>query len=392
MKHFEEIQVIGDGGFGIVTKCRDRETGEIVAIKKMKQKFTNFEECLQLKEVKSLRKIKHENVERLLQVFRENEYLYLVFELLGESLFKTIQKRKEPFSNQEVRYIMHQILSGIAIIHKQGFFHRDIKPDNILWSESDGKLKISDFGLAREIRSRPPYTEYVGTRWYRAPEIILKHPFYNSPVDIWSVGCICCELYMLKPIFPGTSETDQLFKIMSVLGTPTSNQWPDFSKLVQKRNMRIISTPAQDLQALMPTATPEAIDFIKLCLQYDPINRPSAAKLLQHRFLLGEKIPPVIATNQQTKAQTSRPIAQQQQQQGNIDQTYNYMPTLNGNEKKQNQNQFSYTNKQQQNQMYQQQAATPSKMGYQNYRITAQVKPIISQNLPFYSPQYEKKY
>jgi protein kinase len=187
MKRYEELEVVGNGAFGTVTKCRDNQTGEVVAIKKMKQRYSSFDECLQLKEVKSLRKIKHPNVVKLLQVFRENDCLHLVFELCGSSLLRSLIERGA-HSEGEVRQIMSQILTGLAYVHRQGFFHRDIKPDNLLWQ--DQVLKIADFGLAREIRSRPPFTEYCGTRWYRAPEIMLRSDFYNSPVDIWSAGAI----------------------------------------------------------------------------------------------------------------------------------------------------------------------------------------------------------
>lgn len=326
MNQFEEIKVLGGGGFGTVTKCREIKTGEIVAIKKMKQKFSSFEECLQLKEVKSLRKIKHENVCRLLQVFRENESLYLVFECLGETLFKTIANRNGiPFEESEIRYILNELLSGLAVVHKQGFFHRDIKPDNLLWSDT-GRLKISDFGLAREIRSKPPYTNYVGTRWYRAPEIILHHPFYNSPVDIWSVGCIAAELFMLKPLFPGTSESDQFFKILNILGTPTSSEWPDFSKLAQKRGLHPTMSSGVDLASLMPDASQDAIDFIKQCLEYDPKNRPSASRLLQHRFLQGVKTVPKIGAASKsvtaTRTLSNLPEKQQSPKQINVAQPY----------------------------------------------------------------------
>lgn len=172
MKNFEEIEVIDEGAFGTVLKYRNKETGELVAIKKMKQRFASFNECLALKEVKSLRKIKHENVLRLLQIFRENDHLYLVFELLNGSLLKSIQERQDPFAESQVRNIIFQMLEGLQVVHKNGFFHRDIKPENIMWR--DETLKIGDFGLAKEIRSRPPYTEYVGSRWYRAPEVLLK--------------------------------------------------------------------------------------------------------------------------------------------------------------------------------------------------------------------------
>lgn len=304
MKHFEEIKVLGDGAFGVVTKCRNKDNDTLVAIKKMKAKYNSFEECLQEKEVKSLRKIKHENVEKLLQVFRENDHLYLVFELLDESLLKTMSKRTQPFSNEEVRYIMNQILSGLNIVHKQGFFHRDMKPDNLLWSQ-DGVLKIADFGLAREIRSRPPYTEYISTRWYRAPEIILRHPFYNSPVDIWAAGAIMAELYMLKPIFPGNSETDQLYKIASVIGNPTMESWPDGVRLAAKTGFKMGNGSHTSLQQLMPNASPEALDLMQQLFQYDPSRRPSASQALTHPFFKGPSINPLQNTLQQTNKITS---------------------------------------------------------------------------------------
>ena len=101
-----------------------------------------------------------------------------------------------------------------------GYFHRDLKPENLLCSGPEC-VKIADFGLARETRSRPPYTDYVSTRWYRAPEVLLRSTNYNSPIDIWAMGCIMAELYTLRPLFPGSSEIDEIFKICAVLGTPT---------------------------------------------------------------------------------------------------------------------------------------------------------------------------
>lgn len=320
MKNFDEIKVLGDGAFGVVTKCYDKENHQYVAIKKMKQRYSNFEECLQEKEVKSLRKIKHENVERLLQVFRENDHLYLVFELLDESLLKTINSRKEPFSDAEVRYIMHNVFSGLAAVHKQGFFHRDMKPDNLLWS-NDHVLKIADFGLAREIRSRPPYTEYISTRWYRAPEIILRHPFYNSPVDIWAAGCIMAELYMLRPLFQGTSETDQLIKISNILSPPDMQTWADGVKLIAKNRVRLPPSSGVPLSTLMPNASPEAIDLITQCLLYDPAKRPSASQAMQHRFFDGPKVQPMLASEINSTTKTSFMQAMP-----------NFMPQRNANE------------------------------------------------------------
>ncbi|OHS98583.1 CMGC family protein kinase [Tritrichomonas foetus] len=290
MKRFEEICVVGDGAFGVVTKCRDKETGDIFAIKKMKQRYATFDECLQLKEVKSLRKIKHENVIRLLQVFRENDHLYLVFEFIPDgSLLKTIQSHNGPFSEPEIRFVMAQLFEGLNYTHRQGFFHRDIKPENILWSGD--VLKIGDYGLAREIRSRPPYTEYVSTRWYRAPEIVLHHEFYNSPVDIWAAGCIMAELFTLKPLFQGASETDQLFKICSIMGTPGQGNWPDGLRLATRLGIRLPQSAPTPLACVIPNASSEAIDLLKELLQLDPAKRLNATQALQHPFFKGDRCP-----------------------------------------------------------------------------------------------------
>ena len=292
MRRFEEIKTIGDGAFGIVTKCKDKETGEFVAIKKMKQKFHNFDECLQLKEVKSLRRLKHENIVKLLQIFKDNDYLYLVFELLDSSLLNTLNSREKPFSEPEIRYIITHLLKGLVHIHKQGFFHRDLKPDNLLW-DKNGYLKIADFGLAREIRSRPPFTEYISTRWYRAPEIILRHEFYNSPVDLWAVGAIMAELYNNKPLFPGTSEIDQLIKIFNIIGTSTLQNWTDSSKLLTKTNIKLQFTPQIPLNQIIPNASLEAIDLMNQLFKLDPSQRPSASQALNHSFFNGELISPI---------------------------------------------------------------------------------------------------
>lgn len=134
-------------------------------------------------------------------------------------IFLLIENREKPFAEGIIRNILYQIFQGLNFMHKHGFFHRDIKPENLLCNGPE-LIKIADFGLARETRSRPPYTDYVSTRWYRAPEVLLRSTNYSSPIDIWAIGCIMSELYTLQPLFPGRSEIDQIFRICSVLGTP----------------------------------------------------------------------------------------------------------------------------------------------------------------------------
>ncbi|PWA25849.1 hypothetical protein CCH79_00001575, partial [Gambusia affinis] len=219
MNRYTTLRQLGDGTYGSVILGRCLESGELVAIKKMKRKFYSWEECMNLREVKSLKKLNHANVIKLKEVIRENDHLYFIFEYMKENLYQLMKDRTRLFPESAVRNIMFQILQGLAFIHKHGFFHRDMKPENLLCMGPE-LVKIGDFGLAREIRSRPPYTDYVSTRWYRAPEVLLRSTSYNSPIDQWAVGCIMAELYTLRPLFPGSSEVDTIFKICQVLGTP----------------------------------------------------------------------------------------------------------------------------------------------------------------------------
>jgi serine/threonine protein kinase len=167
-----------------------------------------------------------------------------------------------------------QVTEGLAFMHRNGFFHRDMKPENLL--TYNNVVKICDFGLAREVRSSPPYTEYVSTRWYRAPELLLRSRNYNSPVDIFALGCIMAELYMQAPLFPGSSEIDQLNKIVKVLGTPEQSAWPEGYKLASARSYHFPEAKPQSLSDLIPDASMEAIDLMEAMLQYASRKRPTA--------------------------------------------------------------------------------------------------------------------
>lgn len=157
----------------------------------MKQKYHSWDECVELREIKSLRKLDSPNVIKLKEVLLVSDELYMVFEYLEYNLYEVYAKMKEKgssFTETEIKSMIYQILSGLAHMHKNGFFHRDMKPENILLYNN--VVKVCDLGLAREIRSRPPFTDYVSTRWYRAPELLLRCTNYNSPVDIFALGCI----------------------------------------------------------------------------------------------------------------------------------------------------------------------------------------------------------
>ncbi|XP_067092359.1 serine/threonine-protein kinase ICK-like isoform X2 [Osmerus mordax] len=321
MNRYTTLRQLGDGTYGSVILGRSLESGELVAIKKMKRKFYSWDECMNLREVKSLKKLNHANVVKLKEVIRENDHLYFVFEYMKENLYQLMKDRTRLFPESAVRNIMFQILQGLAFIHKHGFFHRDMKPENLLCMGPE-LVKIADFGLAREIRSRPPYTDYVSTRWYRAPEVLLRSTSYSSPIDQWAVGCIMAELYTLRPLFPGSSEVDTIFKICQVLGTPKKNDWPEGYQLATAMNFRWPQCVPSNLRSLIPNASPEAIHIMRDLLQWDPKKRPASGQALRYSyFYVGQ----VLGTPQQileqgrpqpaTLASHPPPLSQQPMQQ-----------------------------------------------------------------------------
>uniref|UniRef100_A0A8C6YXK4 non-specific serine/threonine protein kinase n=1 Tax=Nothoprocta perdicaria TaxID=30464 RepID=A0A8C6YXK4_NOTPE len=283
MNRYTTIRQLGDGTYGSVLLGRSIESGELIAIKKMKRKFYSWEECMNLREVKSLKKLNHANVVKLKEVIRENDHLYFVFEYMKENLYQLMKERNKLFPESTVRNIMYQILQGLAFIHKHGFFHRDLKPENLLCMGPE-LVKIADFGLAREIRSRPPYTDYVSTRWYRAPEVLLRSTSYSSPIDIWAVGCIMAEVYTLRPLFPGASEIDTIFKICQVLGTPKKNDWPEGYQLASSMSFRWPQCVPNNLKTLIPNASSEAVQLMRDMLQWDPKKRPTASQALRYPY------------------------------------------------------------------------------------------------------------
>eukprot|EP00760_Papus_ankaliazontas_P028038 PhM_4_TR3497/c0_g1_i1/m.60907/K08829/MAK; male germ cell-associated kinase len=284
MNRYKVHGTLGDGSYGLVLKATMNETGDVVAVKKMKRKFATWQECMELREIRSLKKLSHPNIIKLREVIRENEELYFVFEYCEANLYQLMRSLQKALPEHRIRTIMFQTLSGLAYMHRQGFFHRDIKPENILCVPDGDQCKIADFGLAREIRSRPPFTDYVSTRWYRAPELLLRSTTYNSPVDLWAVGVLMAELYTLRPLFPGTSESDELFKICSVLGTPTMQLWPEGLRLASALGIRLPQIVPTPLSALIPNASPEALQVIQALLVYDPMKRPTSAETLQFPF------------------------------------------------------------------------------------------------------------
>lgn len=210
-----------------------------------------------------------------------------------------------PLPDPVIRDVSKQILQGLSHMHKHGFFHRDIKPENLLVrgcppeevfrSAKDKvsvfknmEIKIADFGLAREIRSRPPYTDYVATRWYRAPELLLRSGpgQYSSAVDLWAVGCIIGELYAGKPLAAGATEANQFFKLCHLLGPPSSQEWSYGIRLVYNCGLVLPATTEKEdsLEYLCTGAPQEAFSLLRSLLSWNPARRPNATAALKHAY------------------------------------------------------------------------------------------------------------
>ncbi|TQE02956.1 hypothetical protein C1H46_011443 [Malus baccata] len=286
MEKFEMIKKLGGGAYGTVFAALHKQTGELVAIKKLNQRCSSLQQCLSLPEVQSLSKLNHPNIVQLKEVIVQHSSAYFVFEYMQSSLDNLIEtKRQTGFTEDEIRNMCYQMFQGLAYMHKTGYFHRDMKPENVLVKE--GAVKIGDLGSAKEIDSPPPYTDYVTTLWYRAPEVMLRSDRYCPKVDMWAMGAIMAELFSLQPLFPGRSDADQIFKICSVIGRPTLGSWRNGLLLARQMNYQFPQTDGFGLSATIPSASESAIKLISSLCSWDPSARPTAADALKHPFFVG---------------------------------------------------------------------------------------------------------
>ena len=221
MHKYRLIGKKGEGTFSEVLKAQCIKNGKYMAIKCMKNHFDSLEQVNNLREIQALRRLSpHPGVIKLIEVLYDQPTgrLALVFELMDMNIYELIRGRRHYLAEGRLKNYMYQLLKSMDHMHRNGIFHRDIKPENILIT--DDELKLADFGSCRGIYSKQPYTEYISTRWYRAPECLLTDGFYNYKMDMWGVGCVYFEMLSLYPLFPGTNELDQINKIHNILGTP----------------------------------------------------------------------------------------------------------------------------------------------------------------------------
>ena len=287
MEKFELLKVIGQGTFGTVYKAKEKSSHQIFALKIMKNTFQSWSECENLREVKFLKIFEHENIVKLHEVIQDGYKLILVFEYMEMNIYELIKKNitlKTRISERLIKKIIKQILKALAFMEDHGFFHRDLKPENILITGQ--KVKIADFGLVKELNSQQPFSDYISTRWYRAPECLLNAPVYDSSIDIWAVGLIMTELYNLKPLFPGANGTDQLTRIFNVIGYPSFFHWPEGVLLAKKINFKLHNNinSVVFLDRLIANISQEGLNIIEEMLNLDPNCRPKAVDLLKHHY------------------------------------------------------------------------------------------------------------
>ncbi|XP_067285495.1 mitogen-activated protein kinase 7 [Pseudorasbora parva] len=296
-EEYDVIETIGTGAYGVVSSARRRDNGQQVAIKKIPNAFevvTNAKRTL--RELKILKHFKHDNIIAIKDILQPVlphsafKSVYVVLDLMESDLHQIIHSR-QPLTPEHTRYFLYQLLRGLKYIHSANVIHRDLKPSNLLVNENC-ELKIGDFGMARGLsashseESRSFMTEYVATRWYRAPELMLSLYHYSLAIDLWSVGCIFGEMLGRRQMFPGKNYVHQLQLILSVLGTPPESIIGSIGSDRVRSYVRSLPSKAPEpLAALYPQAEPNALDLLSAMLRFDPRERVSACQALEHPYL-----------------------------------------------------------------------------------------------------------
>jgi cell division cycle 2-like len=324
---YEKLNRLQEGTYGVVYRARDRKSGRVVAMKRIKldDARSGFPTA-ELREIRALSKLKAcENIVDLIEVVvgRSLNSVYLVMEYVEHDLHQILsrmaQGKTARFTPAQAKCVVADLLRGLDYLHENWFMHRDIKPSNLLYG-NNGVLRIGDFGLARECGTTPPpptvvveashlpgeppqvrevgpYTGGVVTLWYRAPEVLLGSESYDgAPVDVWAAGCVMAEILLCVPLLRGAGQLDQITKMFSLLGTPDEAVWPGYEDLphVRRATLPSYSRGTQRLRERVSSELLSNTGFQLLCelLSYNPHDRFTASEALRHPWFVQERPPP----------------------------------------------------------------------------------------------------
>ena len=301
---FDVIGIVGEGAYGIVYKCRNKETKEYVAIKKFKESEDEIVKKTMRRELKVLQVLKNDNIVEFKQAFKQKGNLYLVFEFIDKNLLELLEQSPTGLSPQLIKNLIFQLCKAVKYLHDQNIIHRDVKPENLL-IDNKMNLKLCDFGFARKIlnNKNENLTDYVATRWYRSPELLITGGIYGPEVDYWAIGCIMGELADGKPIFPGENEIDQIHCIQKVLGNLPDDQIETFysNPIYAGKNLLNVEKPETLERRYMGILPKIAISFMKGLLELDPKKRLCGEKVFQHPYFAG-----LVETTESKQPQTQR--------------------------------------------------------------------------------------
>ena len=288
---YSNLEPIGSGSYGLVCAADDSVTNRRVAIKKVTSAFSDLTDAKRImREIKLLGQLGgHENIVGLVDVMtmppltKNFKDIYIVCELMECDLDRIISS-SQSLTDQHAQYFSYQILRGLKYIHSANVLHRDLKPSNLLVN-SNCDLVICDFGLARGVSADETLTEYVVTRWYRAPELLTESQYYGPPVDVWSVGCILAEILLRRPLFQGTDYMHQLREIISVLGTPSDESLAFITNNMAKQAIQQLpKCHRRPFSEVFQGCNQEAVAVLERMLVFDPRDRCTVDEALAHPY------------------------------------------------------------------------------------------------------------
>lgn len=285
MQKYEKLEKIGEGTYGTVFKAKNRETHEVVALKRVR--LDDDDEGVPssaLREICLLKELKHKNIVRLHDVLHSEKKLTLVFEYCDQDLKKYFDSCNGEIDQDIVKSFMYQLLRGLAFCHSNNVLHRDLKPQNLLINKN-GELKLADFGLARAFGIPVRFfSSEVVTLWYRPPDVLFGAKMYSTSIDMWSAGCIFAEMTNAgRPLFPGNDVEDQLKRIFKLLGTPTEESWPGISQLPEYKPFPMYHISTTWMQ-VVPKLNPKGRDLLQRLLICNPSGRMSAEEGMLHQY------------------------------------------------------------------------------------------------------------